>query len=78
MRLKFGKWKHNQLFFLQRHNPKSYPNEFLIKQERDSKHYLLFDSKGLACEEVMMPSDECIWELHLVHNNNFINRSCYI
>ena len=31
MSIKFGKWKGNQLYFLQRHNPKIYPNQFWIK-----------------------------------------------
>lgn len=26
MSIKTGKWKSNQLYFLQRHNPKIYPN----------------------------------------------------
>lgn len=78
MRLKFGKWKSNQLFFLQRFDPKNNPNEFLIRQEKESSKFLHFTSQGLACCEVPNPADNCIWEFVQVHNNNVINRSCYI
>lgn len=78
MKLRFGEWKANQLFFLQRADAKNYPNLFWIRQDRDSNKHLMVTESGVACKETNHPNENCLWELMLARGNEVINRSCYI
>lgn len=41
-RMEYGGWKRNQLFFVQKSDPKNNPLEYWIKANEDSTLYLLF------------------------------------
>lgn len=75
--IRFGKWKSSQLYFLQRWNARSYPNDFWIKESKDSNKYLFAEDDKVFMKE-MVPDEKCVWELSIVHHNKIINRSCYI
>lgn len=59
-KLVFGTQSSNQLFFLQKSDPKKNPLEYWIKESKLSDKYLLYDV-SLKCQVVDPKASKCRW-----------------
>ena len=77
MRLRFGNWEQDQLFYLEQPDPSNFPNIYRFKAEKHPTNYMFYENL-LKCDEISPNDDACHWELRLCHENPIINRSCYL
>lgn len=77
MRLRFGKWGSNQLFYLEQVNPNDFPNVYRFASN-ENRHTYLFYHNYLRVEEIDPNDAKCHWEVKPCYENPIINRSCYL
>jgi hypothetical protein len=76
VRLRFGKWKCTQLFYLEQ-VAEEHPNLYRFRCEEDKSTYMFYDNY-LKVEKINPFDSKCHWEIKPCYENEVINRSCYI
>jgi hypothetical protein len=76
-RMVYGAQRNNQLFFVQKSNPKENPLEYWIKENKTSDKFLFYDV-DLRCDVVNPNASKARWELIRINKNNELLRSCMI
>jgi hypothetical protein len=64
-----GKWESNQLFFVQKSDPKNNPFEYWIKEGKLSDQYFQYETR-LKCGESNPRASKCRWELKRISSKN--------
>ena len=68
----------NQLFFVQKSDPKNNPIEYWIRENKESSKYVLSHGGSISCEEVNPKASRCRWELTRISHRNLLYRSCLL
>ena len=60
MRLRFGNWQKDQLFYLDQPDAGNFPNVYCFRAEKYSKDYIFYDN-FLKCDEIDPSNEACHW-----------------
>jgi len=78
VKLRFGEWGDNQLYYLEQVNPNDYPNLYRFSSNENRNSYLFYHEDYLRLEEINPADERCHWEIKPCYENPIINRSCYL
>lgn len=76
-RVAYGNQNKNQLFFVQKSNPKENPLEYWIKESKTSDRLFFYDAT-FKCDVVNPRASKARWELIRINQNNELLKSCLI